>query len=496
MTLLLAVAAGATGCSGNAGSGAGPPPVTKPSQTPDPVAGLTMISVDPFTNASSRHRTEVEPDVAAFGSTIVAAFQQGRFVSEGASAIGFATSLDGGLTWQRGSLPGITREEQQGNPFDTVSDPAVTHDAAHGVWLISSLPILLNGAPTPAALVSRSSDGVHWGAPIAVALGQKSTDKDWITCDEWQSSPFYGRCYVEWDDPSNGGIIHMSASADGGLTWGPARDTADAASGIGGQPVVRPDGSVVVPINDFNQKNMLAFESVDGGATWSRTTRVSDIIDHADAGGIRSSPLPSAAVDATGIVYLVWQDCRFAVGCTANDLVLSTSADGVRWTGVSRIPIDAPAGAVDHFIPGLAVDHATAGSGAHLALTYYYYPSPFCSFSTCQLSVGFSASRDGGTSWSAPAKIGGPMSLASLPRTLQGSMVGDYIATTFVGGLADAAFAIAKPPAGSLLDEAMYVPSRALPGSRGAYARRSVAERPVAGARSDHAPRPGPLKIR
>jgi hypothetical protein len=466
------------------------------SPTPNPVAGLTTISVDPFTNPSSQHRTEVEPDVVAFGSTIVAAFQQGRFASEGASAIGFATSRDGGISWQSGSLPGITRVQQAGNPFDSVSDPVVAHDAAHGVWLISSLPILHSRVTTPAALVSRSRDGVHWDAPIDVAPGQRSSDKDWIACDAWPASRFYGRCYIEWDEPGNGGIIHMSASADGGLTWGTVRNTADGATGIGGQPVVRPDGTVVVPINDYVQQNMLAFWSADGGVTWSRTTRISDIFDHADAGGIRSSPLPSAAVDGAGTVYLVWQDCRFAGACSANDLVLSTSADGIHWSAVSRIPLDAPPGAVDHFIPGIAADPSTAVSSARLALTYYYYPNSFCSRSTCRLTVGFSASQDGGTTWSAPVKVGGPMSVASLPVTQLGSMVGDYIATTFAGGLPEAVFPVAKPPAGSLLDQAMYVPSHGLLQARGLYARRSLHERPVPGAHSDHPPHHGPLLIR
>src|SRR3954453_8680202 len=43
------------------------------------------LSTDPYTNASSQHRTEVEPDSFAFGSTMVAAFQVGRFTDGGAS---------------------------------------------------------------------------------------------------------------------------------------------------------------------------------------------------------------------------------------------------------------------------------------------------------------------------------------------------------------------------------------------------------------------------
>src|SRR3954453_16154855 len=35
---------------------------------------VTQVSSDPFTDAQAQHRTEVEPDTFAFGSTIVSAF--------------------------------------------------------------------------------------------------------------------------------------------------------------------------------------------------------------------------------------------------------------------------------------------------------------------------------------------------------------------------------------------------------------------------------------
>src|SRR5689334_5542522 len=62
-------------------------------------AQLTRIAVDPFTNATSQHKTIVEPDTYSFGSTIVAAAQFGRFFDGGSSDIGFATSTNNGSTW-------------------------------------------------------------------------------------------------------------------------------------------------------------------------------------------------------------------------------------------------------------------------------------------------------------------------------------------------------------------------------------------------------------
>jgi len=85
------------------------------------LAGCNVrVSTDPFTNTTSQHRTQVEPDTFSFGSTIVSAFQSGRFFDGGASDIGWATSTDGGSNWTHGFLPGITKFEKNG-PFDRVS---------------------------------------------------------------------------------------------------------------------------------------------------------------------------------------------------------------------------------------------------------------------------------------------------------------------------------------------------------------------------------------
>ncbi len=95
-----------------------------------------VVSRDPFTNSTSQHATEVEPDTFSFGNTIVASSQVGRFFSGGSSDLSFNTSTDGGLTWTTGFLPGITRFQGDGS-FARVSDPSVVFDARHGVWLIS-----------------------------------------------------------------------------------------------------------------------------------------------------------------------------------------------------------------------------------------------------------------------------------------------------------------------------------------------------------------------
>jgi BNR repeat-like domain len=446
---------------------------------PPPSVSLTQLSTDTFTNPSSQHATEVEASASAFGSTIVSAFQVGRIFGGGASDIGFATSTNAGAAWTSGFLPGITIYKQ--GTFSAASDPVVAFDAAHGTWIISSLTI----ANVDQVAVSRSPDGINWGNPIIVSTTPDS-DKNWITCDNTSTSPFFGHCYIEWDDPSTRNLIWMSTSTDGGLTWAAARCTADFAAGIGGQPVVQPNGTVIVPIENAIGDAMLAFTSTNGGTSWSASATISSITDHLVAGNLRTSALPSAAIDAAGKVYAIWQDCRFRTGCSSNDLVMSTSTDGITWTSPARIPIDPLTSTVDHFIPGLAIEPATSGSTAHLGLTYYFYGSANCDASTCALYAGFISSPDGGATWTAPTTLAGPMSPAWLPNTFAGLMVGDYVSTAYSGGKAFAIFAAAQANSGTIFDEPMYTTTTGLAAAQHAAAFTSPAEQPAPDAHSDH----------
>jgi hypothetical protein len=439
---------------------------------------LTKVSTDPYSSPTpGQHHTEVEPDTFAVGSTIVSLFQMGRFTDGGATNVGWATSSDGGATWQHGPLPGITTPE--GGPYLRATDPSIAYDKKHGVWLASTLAYT---GSTWRVLTSRSANGISWSGPVVTASGS-SPDKNWIACDNTASSPFYGNCYTEWDDNGLGNLEQMTTSSDGGLTWGPSRATADSASGLGGQPLVKSNGVVVVPFSE-NFGGIGYFTSTNGGASWTASKTVASSIDHGVV-GMRTEPLPSAEIDKKNKIYIVWQDCRFRSGCSANDIVMATITNRFKVSSVVRIPIDGTSSGVDHFIPGLAVDRSTGGrkNPADLGLTYYYFPNASCSFATCQLDVGYVASTDGGSTWSAPTQLAGPMSLSWLPDA-GGRMVGDYMSGSFSNGTVHPVFAVANAPSGSVFDEAMYSPSAGLPPTGGTS--KAVAG-PVLSTASDHA---------
>jgi hypothetical protein len=441
---------------------------------------LVKLSTDTFHNSDSEHRSEVEPDTFAWGSTIVSAFQVARVPGGGGADVGFATSTDGGKTWTSGYLPGLT-DNYKGGSFTAASDAAVAYDVKHGVWLISTLPLINNSGE--AVATSRSTDGIHWGKPVIVDQSG-SDDKNWITCDNTPASPHYGNCYSEWDEPGLGDLIFMSTSTDGGLTWGPAKNTGDQASGIGGQPLVQPNGTVVVPISTLG--SMIDFRSTNGGKSWTGTSLIGNQNYRGEDGGLRDGfGMPSAQIDGAGKIYIVWPDCSFRRGCSTDDLVLSTSTNGTTWTKIARIPIDPITSTVDHFIPGIGVDRATSGNTAHLAVTYYYYPVASCN-NSCKLEVGFTISHDGGKTWTAGKHLAGPMQLSWLPESQNGLMVADYLAVAYSNGNPFGVFAVAKAPSGGLLNEAMYTTKTPLPASADEPRFSSKGEKPVANAKGKY----------
>jgi hypothetical protein len=472
----------------------------------------TQVSSDPYVNTTSFHATEVEPDTFASGSTFIGAFQSGRFKDGGASNVGWATSTDGGASYAQGFLPGTTVFASPAGKYARDTDPSVVFDAKHGVWLINSLLLskTSSGIKGAAVIVNRSIDGgLSWGRPVdvAAASGSQDFDKNWITCDNTPTSPHYGNCYVEWDDAGHMNQLAMAFSSDGGITW--TASAVPAGSGvIAGQPLAKPNGTVIVPIDNSFETVLESFVSTDGGVSYIGPFQISTIINHNESGGLRSSSVPTAEMNAKGKVYVAWSDCRFVKGCAANDIVYTTSADGMHWSTVTRIPIDPTTSGVDHFLPGLGVDRHTSGSTTLLGLTYYFYPKTGCTTTTCRLDVGFIGSSDGGRAWSSPIQLAGPARLNELPETTQGYMVGDYLSTSFLAGSSgDAAlsvFAVGMPVAGTSCvlknvtscNEPMEAPSDGLAAfASGANVEFATAE-PIASTRSDHAAPLAPLTLR
>jgi RTX calcium-binding nonapeptide repeat (4 copies) len=392
-----------------------------------------QISHDPFRSGPAQHATAVEPHAAANGTTVIAVFQVGRFQDGGAEAIGWASSRNAGHTWSTGLLPGLTSAAVSGS-FARASDPVVAYDSLHSVWLASTLAI--TPGQRSALAISRSVDGRSWSTPVLAdsSTGGLAYDKQWLVCDNGVASPFRGRCYLSYSDLSTE-RISTRFSTDGGVTWsapvpGPNDAGHEAILGRyapGVQPVVRPNGEVVIVY--YDERRISALRSQDGGESYSGPFLVGQST-FSDAPGLRAAPLPTAAVDEGGTVYAAWADCGARTGCRANDVVISSSGDGVAWS----TPRTVVPGSGDRLFPSLAAD--TAGKAA---VTYYVR-------SGSRLGVRLVASADGGSSWTKPARLDAEPVRLSWVAEAGGAMLGDYFATVFADGHPVGVFSLAAQP--------------------------------------------------
>ena len=318
------------------------------------------ISVDALAAPGAQHQTEVEPSALGWGSTVVASFQVGRIVSGGAvghrlgDVEGRRTNVDA-----RGSCRASRRRARRRGRRRSASDPAVAYDAAHGQWLVSTLII---GSNFTALGISRSADGVTWSAPVlaaSVPTASLSYDKEWVSCDNASTSRFYGSCYLAYTDLNQfTRRLAVQSSHDGGATWTApvGAVTAFADNVVGALPLVQPDGTLVI-VFQANNNGVYAVRSADGGVTFTAPVGIAPVAEVRRA-DLRVPSLPTAAVDASGKLFVAWADCGLRPGCTSQDIVFSSSSDGVAWSTPTRVRGDG----ADVFVPGIAADPSRGGA--------------------------------------------------------------------------------------------------------------------------------------
>jgi len=215
----------------------------------------------------------------------------------------------------------------------------------------------------------------------------------------------------------------------------------------GVQPIALPSGRVLIPY--YDEGKVSEVRSDDGGVTWTQQVGIAPASYKTHA-GLRAAPLPTSAISSNGRAYVAWADCSFHAGCTRNDIVYVSSADGIAWTPVSRIPT----GTGDAELPGLDADPVRPG---RLALACYVLRGS-------SLDVRFVSSKTSGATWTTPKVLDSRrVPVGWIAKTSLGSMVGDYISTSFAGTRAVPVFALAQRPHGLRLQESMFAASLAVP---------------------------------
>jgi BNR repeat-like domain len=430
---------------------------------------------------------EEEPYVAVNPTTVgtshvnvIGVWQQDRWSNGGAHGLLAGFSTDGGATWGESQLPfsgcvtGINPilDPFTGTPYDRASDPWVSigpDGTAYTVGLLATESTVSGGGnnDTGVAAATSSDGGKTWGNARLIKSDQGTTpifevthffnDKESVTADPHTK----GTAYVVWDRlvaPSHTpdaalfarafrGPTWFSKTADGGNTWTGARAIFDPGQNdqtIGNQIVVAPNGTLydffelIQTIGSPKHAPQFNFSidfisSSDGGSTWSQPTLVSAEQTVADTDPNTGAPirtgeqLPEVAIDASGHLFVVWEDARFTGG-TVNQAVISTSTDGGKtWSTPAAV---SPVTGRPAFTPSVAVN-----SAGTVGVTYYDFRNlPQGDTTTLPTDYWFRpvTPTSSGLSLGTEVHITGPFDMLNAPFA-GGFFVGDYEALTNIG---------------------------------------------------------------
>jgi hypothetical protein len=332
----------------------------------------------PPDGGSGQAETQAEPFLAIDPEKdfrLLAGYQEGRIASGGARSLTWAFSKNGGRTWREGAVPGLTHAS--GGAFQKASDPWVAYGPGGRAYYAS---LLFNEtSPENGVYVSASEDGGRtWGPPVAAHKGDINNfdDKEAIVVDTYDDSPFRGRVYVAWDTVTqNAQILRVARSEDGGRSFLPVVSVEGTGSNIGVIPLVGPGGVVHlfwVHATSIANRAIVTSRSEDGGVTWSPLTQVA-AASSLGVNGLRTGELPAAAIDPrSGRIYVVWPDAfDDGGGFIGPDEIALVRSDDGGRTWTSRQKVSDDKSFAS-FTPAVAVD----GQG-RVAVSYYGQSNQF-----------------------------------------------------------------------------------------------------------------------
>lgn len=350
-------------------------------------------------------------------------------------------STDGGLTWQRTTVP----------LDDTSADPTVAWSADGSKAYFASLGSCQQAGGCDLHLYRSGDGGLTWNDLEQSTPGDprrefgKPADKEYLHVDRHPGSPFLDRIYLVWWAFNNG--MQVGRSSDFGNTW----STVDIAGalGVGADMTSDRSGRLFLLWHDPTQQVVFAARSSDGGTNFA-----APVIAASNNASFRFN-LPAQGARGVGLLisadadrsdgpfadslYATWSDTVdptadrtestvTAAGGDHGRVVVAYSRDGGQtWQESSPHPTSDSA-TVDRFNPWLTVD--TAG---HLHLTFY---STLRDPSRTSVDLMRSVSVDGGVSWSPPQRLTENAS----PSPNDGFQFGDYNGLAVMAGQAVATY--------------------------------------------------------
>ncbi|MFL6541633.1 MAG: sialidase family protein [Chthoniobacterales bacterium] len=411
----------------------------------DPRVGANIRLGDDPPTLPSNQRAQAEPFIMRSRTNldlVVATFQEGRFVDGGAIDCGYSRTIDGGLTWSRALLPGVT--QAVGGPYFRATDPVV------GIDLNNNVFINMDAGTDPAfnhgdVIVSRSSDGGATFAAPTVAYTTTNqnyfADKNWMTVNTFNGGPApAGRVLVtftlftDFSNPNGPSPLVATYSDDGGQTWTPAQFITPTSSHMqGSQPLFLANGKVAVVYWNFTQANIPngsegpeVITSDDGGVTFGAPHLIGHINEWFEPSIRTGSFLPSATTDrTTSNIYLVVQANLGTDAAPIPKILFTKSTDnGATWSPF--VPISDNANGTGVFNP------AIVASPDGKSLTAAFYDRRNNPGSTTLVDMYEAQSFDGGATWQPNIRlssVSSDVTLAPNTGTAQNPayMLGDYL---------------------------------------------------------------------
>lgn len=252
--------------------------------------------------------------VRCFEPTL-AADPAGRLFSTAGEAASLLVSSDGGATWVAKPTPPMPALAPA--PLNVVGDNTVQVDPQGRLWftrLVYADEGAAAGAGLPVSVgrdvggyqVARSDDGGDsWAVDRFVGVEDPSPtpvmapDRQWLAFGPggvvhlayWQFEPAPGGYLVA------SGTRYVASSADGGATFGSARE---APAAIGGLPSVAADGTLYLPtvMSDGERFGAGVAWTRDGGATWE-----TELVAEAEMSGLH---VLFASLGEDGVLHSVW----------------------------------------------------------------------------------------------------------------------------------------------------------------------------------------------
>jgi len=357
-----------------------------------------------------------------------------------------ATSLDGGKSWARRTIPGLT--VCTGGTADGASDPWVAAGGDGTVYFSGLAGDLSTLPPASAVVASRSRDGGRsWPVPVTVAPPLQGNETDAVAANPRLA----GHAYLAWANfllvfPRTNSL-KFSRTTDRGASWSPPvliDQPPPFAIDFAPRILVLPDGTLLAVFAraDFQLGlgQLYAARSPDEGRTWLPPVLVGakplppNLVDPETGAELPQPGFPSAAVAPDGSVYVAFEDNRSA---TSGAVGVARSRDGGRtWTSITLPGVTAFA-----FEPAVAVDaHSTVG------VSWYDLRNDRPGDAALSADVWFAHSPDRGRSWR-QTHVAGPTQLrpAQLPVP---NFVGEYQGLAALRGRGFAAvFTLAAPQA-------------------------------------------------